>query len=84
MPRRQTEEELWLYRISPEISTIERKWGGDSPDDFRVVLNAFGRLCLSIGRELGYSDGHADAKRGKDGRICANRMHTNSEGENEE
>lgn len=72
LPKRKTEMELYRDCITPQVDTIVGRYGGYREgfgDELRTVLFALSRYCLSLGRELGYDEGHGDVKCGRDSRI---------------
>ena len=72
LPKRKTETEFYRDYITPQVNAIVGRYGGYMEgfgDEFRTVLFALSRYCLSVGHQLGYDEGRGDAKRGRDSRI---------------
>ena len=74
-----TEYELYQNLISPKVSEIVAKYGKGCEKEFRVVMNAFSKLCFTLGHGLGYEEAQFDAKRGIDQRKTADEIHVNGQ-----
>lgn len=80
LPKRKTETEFYRDYITPQVNAIVGRYGGYMEgfgDEFRTVLFALSRYCLSVGHQLGYDEGRGDAKRGRDSRIDPKNIHLN-------
>lgn len=63
--------------INPTVADIVTRYCGNKPETMTVVLKALANLCFSLGRDVGYNEGHDDAKHGRDSRIKPTDLHLN-------